>query len=119
MNTKQLGDIGEAAASAYLRARRYVIRERQYRCPMGEIDLIAERDGVLVFIEVKTRRNCKYGTPATAVNYRKQQKIIRTAVWYLEEHPPEDRPCRFDVMEVYGQPGSEYQIRHYENAFEV
>ena len=119
MNTKQLGDIGEAAASAYLRARRYVIRERQYRCPMGEIDLIAERDGVLVFIEVKTRKTLRYGYPAAAVNLRKQKKIILTATWYLQEHPPSERCCRFDVLEVYAAADGSCQIRQYENAFEA
>lgn len=118
MNTKQVGDWGEAAAASFLASRRYVIKARQFRCPMGEIDLIVERDGVLVFVEVKTRQSLRYGYPAAAVDFRKQQKIIRTATWYLNEHPPADRPCRFDVLEVYGAAEGSCRIRHYENAFE-
>ena len=91
MNTKRIGDWGEAAAASFLTSHRYVIKARQFRCPMGEIDLIAERAGVLVFIEVKTRQTLRYGYPAAAVDFRKQQKIIRAATWYLNEHPPADR----------------------------
>ena len=119
MNTKRIGDWGEAAAAAYLTSRGYAIKARQFRCPMGEIDLIAEQDGVLVFVEVKTRKNLRYGAPAAAVGFRKQQKIIRTATWYVQENPPVDRPCRFDVLEVYGTSGGRYRIQQYENAFEA
>lgn len=119
MNTKRIGDWGEEAAALFLTARRYVIKARKFRCPMGEIDLIAERDGVLVFVEVKTRKTLRYGYPAAAVNLRKQKKIILTATWYLQEHPPSERCCRFDVLEVYGTADGRCQIRQYENAFEA
>ncbi|MBQ7515418.1 MAG: YraN family protein [Schwartzia sp.] len=119
MNTKNLGNSGEEAAARYLAACRYRIRERQYRCPLGEIDLIAERDGWLVFIEVKTRRSLRYGAPALAVTPTKQRRIIRTATWYLQQHPPADRPCRFDVVEVFRTSEGKWHIRQYENAFET
>lgn len=119
MNTKRLGDLGEEAAASYLLARHYVIKERQYRCRWGEIDLIAEKDGVLIFIEVKTRQNVRYGVPAEAVNFHKQQKIIRTAAWYLTEHPPAERACRFDVVEVYFPAAGGRHIKQYKNAFEA
>ena len=119
MNTKRVGDWGEAAAAAYLTAHGYAIKARQFRCPMGEIDLIAERNGVLVFLKVKTRKNLRHGDPAAAVDFRKQQKIIRTATWYLQEHPPMERLCRFDVLEVYGTAEGRYRIQQYKNAFEA
>ncbi len=119
MNTKVLGNRGEAAAADYLTAKGYEIRERQYRSPMGEIDLIASRDGALIFAEVKTRRSTRYGAPASAVDLRKQRRIINAATWYVEQKGYIDMPCRFDVIEVYAMPDGEYEITHYENAFDT
>ncbi|MBQ9365371.1 MAG: YraN family protein [Schwartzia sp.] len=119
MNTKVLGNRGEAAAADYLAAKGYEIRERQYRSPMGEIDLIASRDGALIFAEVKTRRSTRYGAPASAVDFRKQRRIINAATWYVEQKGYIDMPCRFDVIEVYAMPDGKYEITHYENAFDT
>lgn len=99
MNTKPLGFFGERAAAFYLQLRGYRIRERNFRCSYGEIDLIAERGNQLVFVEVKTRRSDEYGTPAEAVGYRKQKKITTVAQYYLLAYP-EDKEIRFDVVEV-------------------
>lgn len=119
MSTKILGNRGEEAAARYLAACRYQIKARQYRCPLGEIDLIAERDGCLVFVEVKTRRSLRYGSPALAVTPAKQRRIIQVATWYLQQNPPADRPCRFDVVEVFRTDEGKWHIRQYENAFEA
>lgn len=78
----------------------YRILDRNYRCKTGEIDIIAQKDCMIVFVEVKTRRSYAYGTPAEAVNYKKRTKIIKTALWYLKATHNEERAFRFDILEV-------------------
>ena len=94
MSTKQDGDWGEALVEKYLSERGCRIVEREWRCRFGEIDLIAEKDGVLLFVEVKLRTNLQYGAP------REQEKLRAAALLYLSEREL-DVPARFDVAEVY------------------
>lgn len=114
MNHIALGEKGEAAAVEYLRCHGYAVLRQKYRARTGEIDIIAKKDGVLVFVEVKTRRSTRYGLPAEAVTYRKQQKIIQTALCYLAQTQQPDALCRIDVIEVYEADG---RINHLVNAF--
>ncbi len=114
MNHIALGEKGEAAVVEYLRRHGYAVLQQKYRARTGEIDIIAKKDGVLVFVEVKTRRSTRYGLPAEAVTYRKQQKIIQTALCYLAQTQQPDVPCRIDVIEVYEADG---RINHLVNAF--
>ena len=118
MNHKDFGDRGEDFAAQYLTKRGCRILERQFRSPMGEIDIIAEEKNTILFVEVKTRRPTQYGLPAQAVGRPKQRRIIRTAVWYMQEKRIEEKPCRFDVVEVLYERGS-YTVQYYENAFEA
>ncbi len=98
MNNRQLGTLGEDTAVAYLTLQGYDILERNYRCPFGEIDVIARQKEVLVFVEVKTRQSDRYGHPAEAVNQTKLLHMQRAALWYLEEK--QWPPClmRFDTI---------------------
>lgn len=83
--------------------RGYTILERGFRCRQGEIDLIARDGGVLVFVEVKYRRNESLGAPAEAVNTRKQRRIREAARYYLYSRGlGENIPCRFDVVGILG-----------------
>ena len=118
MNNKHLGDRGESYAEDYLRRQGYRILTRNYRTKIGEIDLIADDHGTLVFIEVKTRSSVHYGVPAEAVNYKKKQKIIQTAYWYLYEQRRENTICRFDVLEVYAI-GNNWNVHQIKGAFET
>ncbi len=118
MNHKDFGNQGEDFAAQYLEKRGCRILERQFRSPMGEIDIIAEEKNTILFVEVKTRRPTHYGIPAQAVGRTKQRRIIRTAVWYMQEKRIEEKPCRFDVAEVLYERGS-YTVQYYENAFEA
>lgn len=118
MSSKTLGDQGESCAAEYLRRQGFRILTRNYRCKIGEIDLIVDDHGTLVFVEVKTRSSVRYGTPAEAVHYRKRQKIIQSAYWYLREHGMEHVHCRFDVLEVYAA-GSAWTVHAIKNAFEA
>ena len=119
MNTKTLGDQGEAFAAAYLERKGLRMLERKYRTPVGEIDLIARDGQTFVFIEVKTRRSFRYGLPAAAVGQGKQRRIIRAAVWYMKTRQGELPPCRFDVVEVYAPTDGAWSVHHLENAFET
>lgn len=116
--TKFLGDFGEKTATKYLRKNRYKILERNFETKYGEIDIIAEKDDVICFIEVKTRRNNKYGEARDAVNIFKQRKIISVAKYYMMNKNC-DKNCRFDVIEVYLSESNKkiVKIEHIENAF--
>lgn len=118
MSNKTLGDQGENCAADHLIRQGYRILARNYRTKSGEIDIIADDHGILVFVEVKTRSNTRYGTPAEAVHYHKRQKIIQTAHWYLHAQHRENALCRFDVLEVYTV-GNSWNIHHIKNAFET
>ncbi len=95
-----LGKKGEDLAIAQLRALKYKILERNFKCALGEIDIIAREKDTLVFIEVKTRRTRDFGGPAAAVNARKQRQLSRVALTYLNLKKLPQIPARFDVVAV-------------------
>jgi putative endonuclease len=99
-NTKETGKKGEEIAVAYLKNKGYRIRERNYRCPFGEIDIIALDGEAVVFVEVKSRKSDDFGDPEAAVDTRKQAKLSRAALNYINEHNLNDRNARFDVVAV-------------------
>lgn len=118
MNTKQIGDFGETIAVKYLLKKGYRILRRNFKLKFGEIDIIAQKDGCTVFIEVKTRKNNLFGEPSEYVDYRKQMRIKKTASCYADMINDE---IRFDVIEVlYEQNGDRLfisKVNHIENAF--
>ena len=116
--TKNLGNAGENFAANYLESRGYKIITKNFRVRSAEIDIIAEKDDVIIFVEVKTRSSTKHGLPIEAVNFRKQQKIIDAASVFLQDEKYFDKACRFDVIEIYSD-GVKFSARHIENAFEV
>ena len=119
MSTKQDGDWGEALVAEYLEARGCRIVEKEWRCRLGEIDLIAEKDGVLLFVEVKLRTNLQYGAPREYVTVKKQEKLRAAALLYLSGREL-DVPARFDVAEVYTDvrhSAGKTRIAYIENAF--
>ncbi|MDO4262438.1 MAG: YraN family protein [Eubacteriales bacterium] len=114
MNRRRTGAQYEEQAARWLQERGFRIEERNYRCPLGEIDLIARDDPYLVFVEVKYRSDGRSGDPSEAVDGRKRRRICRAAAFYCKERRiPEDCPCRFDVVSVLGK-----ELRHIRNAFE-
>lgn len=98
---KELGKFGENIAVKFLKQNKYEIIERNFTCRQGEIDIIAKDEKEIVFIEVKTRKNFKYGKPADAVDYTKQRHIFKTAKYFLYKTNLLDANLRFDVIEVY------------------
>lgn len=97
MNKRELGTIYEEKTSDYIKKHSMKILEMNYRCKCGEVDIIAQDKNYLVFIEVKYRTSLNYGHPSQAVDYRKQRKIIQTAIWYIKNTQKFDCPIRFDV----------------------
>jgi putative endonuclease len=114
----ELGREGEALAAAFLRKKGYRIIEENYRCPLGEVDIVAVDGRTLCFVEVKTRSTRGYDRPEVAVHKRKQQRLSRTALWYLKEKRLQDVKARFDVVAIKRR-GSLDEVQHFENAFEV
>ena len=113
------GAWGEECAAAYLRRRGYRILARNYSCRFGEIDLIAEKDGVLLFVEVKLRTNLQYSAPRQYVTVKKQEKLRAAALLYLSARELAV-PARFDVAEVYTDvrhSAGNTRIAYIENAF--
>lgn len=116
-STKETGRRGEEIADAYLKKKGYRIRERNYRCPVGEIDIIALDGDEVVFVEVKSRKSDDFGEPEAAVDARKQAKLSRIALNYINEHNLNDRSARFDVVAVRFLKGSD-RVRLVRNAFD-
>ena len=116
--SRERGRRGERIAARYLERDGYTILARNYRSRFGEIDLIARKAGLLVFCEVKTRKNDHFCTAMEAVDRHKQQRIILTAGQFLSELG-EEPVSRFDVIEVYLEDGilQKPRINHIENAF--
>lgn len=113
-----LGKEGEGIAERYLKKQGFKLLERNYRCPVGELDLIALDRKVLVFVEVKTRISDSSGSPLEAVDRRKQRQIIKTALYFLSQKRLHDRDARFDVVGI-SMEGGEPVVEHIRNAFEV
>lgn len=113
-----LGQSGEAQAARFLKKRGLKIVTRNYSCKHGEIDIIGRDGDVLVFVEVKTRSQESFGTPSSAVTFRKQQQISKTAHNYMVEHQISDVDARFDVISVLAPKGEKVRIEHIPDAFE-
>ena len=108
---KKLGKEGEKDAVRYLKASGYKILERGYKNPFGEVDIIASKDGIVAFIEVKTRLNENYGAPSEAVDRRRREKYVQAAKYYFYGKQI-DVTVRFDIVEILRG-----EINHIENAF--
>ena len=96
---KITGQKGEILAEKFLKREKYFILERNYTCPLGEIDIVAKKNDVIVFIEVKTRASNRFGRPCEAVTPYKQNKIRTVAKYYLMCKSQSENDCRFDVIE--------------------
>lgn len=116
---KSLGKWGEDKACDYLQADGYQILRKNYKCRLGEIDIIAKKRDLLAFVEVKTRRTVSFGNPGEAVNYRKQAKLTSVALYFLKDVAWKDASCRFDVIEIIAYPDDTFLINHIEDAFQA
>lgn len=118
MTTKEIGNFGEDKAAEYLESHGISVLKRNFHARCGEIDIIAKDGETIVFCEVKTRLSKAFGTPSEYVDYKKQEKIIKTALYYLGN---DDTDMRFDVIEVMykltGDLMTVLEINHIKSAF--
>ena len=115
-----LGPWGEQLAAAYLQKKRYRILACNYKCRMGEIDIICQNRNYLVFVEVKLRKNDLFGQAREFVGAQKQQRLLAAAMFWLQQNPSDLQP-RFDVIEIYAPDGiasERPEIIHLEDAFQ-
>lgn len=112
-NKRCLGAGKEKIAADFLREQGYTILDKNFFCHGGEIDIIASEGDYLVFVEVKYRKNTRYGYPEEAVTAVKMKRIIKAARYYMyKNHYNENIPCRFDVVGILDD-----EIRLTRNAF--
>jgi putative endonuclease len=109
-----VGGWGEKVAAGYLEDRGYSVIARNVRTPYGEIDIVAEKDGFTIFVEVKTRTSSSLGPPEISVTPRKQAHMLAAAEHYTQEN--EIDHWQIDVIAVEGGPGKRTQFTHFENA---
>jgi putative endonuclease len=114
IDRQNLGKWGEERAVRELERRGYAILARRYRTRHGEIDIVADDDGTIVFVEVKVREQDECGSAAEAVTVHKQRRLASMAVDYLARHHATHRPCRFDVVAIDGP-----ELTLYVSAFDV
>ncbi|HPD61349.1 MAG TPA: YraN family protein [Thermodesulfobacteriota bacterium] len=114
----ELGKRGEELAIGFLKKLHYKILEKNFRCKLGEIDIIALQGKTLVFIEVKTRSSLEYGSPQTSITSKKRKQLTKVAFFYLQKNRLFDRAARFDVVSVECDLGKE-KVELIRNAFEI
>ncbi|OIP97717.1 YraN family protein [candidate division WWE3 bacterium CG09_land_8_20_14_0_10_39_24] len=115
-----VGKVGEGIAKNYLESKGYIVLEERFRSKRwGELDLICGKEGVLIFVEVKTRVSASFGNPALAVGYYKQKALRRAALYYCKTHPNCSESLRMDVIAIVldNDGKTACEIKHYKNAF--
>ncbi len=115
----QFGQASEMQAEQFLVAKGYRILDRNVRTRLGELDLVADDHGVVVFVEVKGRTTDAFGGALLAVDHRKRVKLTKLATQYLAQRHWSDKVCRFDVVLVQGRASNQGRIEHLQNAFDV
>ncbi|WP_446899497.1 YraN family protein [Clostridium sp. LBM24168] len=119
-SNKYIGDLGESIAEIYLSSIGYKILEQNFRCRIGEVDIIGKDKNFLCFIEVKTRKSKKYGLPGEAVNHRKKVKIYKAANIYILKNKLYNCNFRFDIVEIMLNTNyNTHNIRLIKNAFHL
>ena len=109
------GRWGEETAAAYLQANGYALLERNFHTAHGEIDIVASKAAVLIFVEVKTRSSHSFAYPEDSVTKNKQAHLLSAAQEYLQAHPESSESWQFDVIAIERRPGASPEIVHFEN----
>lgn len=115
---RRTGRDGEALAAAYLQNHGLEIVERNVRCPLGEVDLIARDGSTYVFVEIRSQRSDRWGVAEESVGPEKRKRVVRVALWYLKRLGLDRVPVRFDVVAVRWR-GEQAQVRWIPGAFDA
>jgi len=116
--TSDFGELGERIAARWLERQGYTVLARRWRSGHRDIDVIAQRDGVVAFVEVKTRAALEFGDPVEAVHAQKQRSLVRSAREWMAKHDGAEPEYRFDVIGVLLRDRTVW-VRHIESAFTV
>jgi putative endonuclease len=114
--TQALGETGERIAERWLARQGWRILQRRFRSGHRDIDIVAERDGIVAFVEVKVRTGDRFGDPVEAVGWRKQRELARSATVWIARHGRPGETYRFDVIGILVQ-GERVRVRHVSGAF--
>jgi len=119
MNRQEVGKLGEKMAQKFLKKRGYRVRETNFHCRGGEIDIVAQQRDYLVFIEVRTKRSLDFGTPEESITQAKKEKLIALALTYIDTHQNLPSLWRIDVVAIeVDDKGKAKRIELIENAIE-
>jgi putative endonuclease len=114
---RYIGKLGEAMAEKFLTSRGFSVRHTNFNTPFGEIDLVADHEGSVVFVEIKTRISERFGPPLSAITREKRGHIIKNCQFYIKEYSLEGRPLRIDVIGINLNEKGKFQIlKHVKNA---
>ncbi len=117
MKRQETGNLGEKLAVEFLKKRGYRIMQNNYRCPEGEIDIVALQKDCLVFVEVRTKRSSEFGSPEESITPTKMDKLRRVAAHYRQTHDDVPASWRIDVFAIeIGRQNRPLRIEHIENA---
>lgn len=113
---KKTGSHGESLATSYLKSQGYSIHSKNYTSRWGEIDIIAEKQGTIHFVEVKTRKSTKQGKPVEAVTYQKLRKLMRAIEFYILSHHLSHKKFQIDVIGIQLDKDNKiFEMKHYPN----
>lgn len=116
--TQEFGELGERIAERWLTRHGWRVLQRRFRAGHRDIDLVVEQDGTVAFVEVKARRGVEFGDPVEAVNWSKQQQLVRSASVWIDRFGRPSESYRFDVVGVLVE-GERVRVRHVANAFSL
>ncbi|MFY2561813.1 YraN family protein [Corallococcus terminator] len=115
---REFGDEAESVAVRYLEERGWRVKARNWLCRYGELDVVAEREDLVCFVEVRMRSSAVWGDPAHTVSFAKQRRVVKAALHYLFAHDLRERMMRFDVISVVGR-GERATVEHIPGAFDA
>jgi len=118
-STREIGRLGEKIAEKFLISRKFRILNKNFSCPLGEIDIVARQDGHIIFVEVKTRTSNTFGFPLEAITIRKKKHILRNCFYYLKKYGLFDKPYRVDAIGIMlDTKGGLQTLTHIKNAIQ-
>lgn len=117
---REIGNYGEEIAADYLDKMGYNVLKKNFKCSFGEIDIIAIKNKILCFVEVKSRYSSQYGLPREAITYFKKDRIVKSSNYFIHKYGLYNNYVRFDILEViFNHNNSDYYIDYIKDAFRL